>query len=98
MSKKEFPDRMSIGMLCGFLLPAIVFLIVFVVSSKDQSFGDYFSRIVRRDLLTHFISLCVFPNVFVFLIFNRFDKLYSARGVLAMTIIWALGVFLIKMI
>ncbi len=98
MSKKDFSNRMSTGMILGLVLPLIVFLLVFAFTSKDQSMGDYFARILRRDLLTHYMSICVFPNVFAFLIFNRLDKLYSSRGVLGITIIWALTVLLIKMV
>jgi hypothetical protein len=38
----------------------------------------------------------VFPNIIIFLIFNRLDMLRAARGVLAVTIIWAVIVFGVK--
>ena len=48
------------------------------------------------NIVTHILSLSVFPNVIVFLIFNRFDMLRASRGVLAATIVWAVIVFGIK--
>jgi len=98
MSNSNFSNRMSTGMLVGLILPIIVFIIVYLFSSDGQSFGSYLDRVGGRNLITHFISLCVFPNVFAFLIFNRFDKLQSSRGVLGITIIWAIVVFIIKML
>jgi len=38
----------------------------------------------------------VFPNIFLFLLFIRFDMLKSARGVLGITIFWAVLVFAVK--
>lgn len=98
MKRITIPDRMSTGFLIGLIFPILIFLVVFIITSGNRDLSYYLGRIHSRDVVTHFISLCVFPNVFTFLIFNRFDKYYSAKGVLGMTIIWALLVFLIKMI
>jgi len=97
-SNSSFIDRLATGLIIGLILPVLIFFIVFLVSSCDMGLKAYFDKIISRDVITHFISLCVFPNVFTFLLFNRFDKLRSSKGVLGMTIIWALVVFLIKLI
>ncbi|HUS87090.1 MAG TPA: hypothetical protein VMW76_07620 [Bacteroidales bacterium] len=97
MTKDRISNTFLTGFITGLVLPAIVFLVAFLVS-KDIDLKSYLQRIMDRNLVTHMMSLCVFPNVFAFLIFNRFDKLQSSRGVLGVTIIWALTVFLIKMI
>ena len=95
-NRKLLPDRMMTGFLTGLILPLLVFLIVWLVGGKGISLGEWLKTIADKDIITHFVSLCVFPNVFAFLLFNRLDRLYSARGVLGMTIIWALLVFIIK--
>ena len=98
IARRQIPDRMSTGLLVGLFFPLVVFFIVWLVAGNDRSLSQWLTAIADRDIITHFISLCVFPNVFAFLLFNRLDKLYSARGVLGMTIIWALLVFIIKFI
>jgi len=98
MKRINILDSMPTGFLVGFLLPLIIFIVVYFVTSGDRSFSDYISMIQRRNVVTHFISLSVFPNVFAFLLFYRFDREQSAKGVLGITIIWALTVFLLKMI
>lgn len=89
-------DKMISGIISGALLPMITGLIIYLFSSGHQSIHSYLARIVESDIITHAITICVFPNVFVFLIFNRYDMLNAAKGVLAMTIIWALVVFGVK--
>ena len=83
-------------MISGLMFPFIVGVIVFFFSSSEMSLGNYLSRLKESDIITHSITLCVFPNIFIFLIFNRFDMLHAARGILAITIIWAIIVFTLK--
>jgi hypothetical protein len=96
MTLPEKYDRMVTGLVCGLIFPFIIGIIIFLFSSGDLSLASYLHRLKESDIITHSITLCVFPNIFVFLIFNRFDMLRAARGMLAITIIWAILVFAVK--
>lgn len=89
-------DRELTGILSGFLLPVIILLFIWLFSSGGLSFSEYFRKLDYANIVTHILSLSVFSNVIVFLIFNRFDMLRASRGVLATTIVWAVVVFGIK--
>jgi hypothetical protein len=95
----KFPekyDKLFFGVISGLLFPFLVGIIIFLFSSGHQSLNTYLVRIVDSKIVTHSITLCVFPNIIIFMIFNRFDMLRATRGVLAMTIIWAVIVFGVK--
>jgi hypothetical protein len=96
MKATEKYDKLIIGLLSGFILPLLVGLIIFLFSADGKSLGSYLERIVDANIVTHAITLCVFPNIAVFLLFNRFDMLRALRGVLAATIVWAIAVFIVK--
>jgi hypothetical protein len=98
MSITEKYDKMFYGIMSGIVLPLLVGLVIYFFSAHGRSIWQYLSMINWANIVTHAISICVFPNVFIFLIFNRFDMLRAARGVLAITIIWAIAVFIIKFI
>jgi hypothetical protein len=98
MNRSEKYDRIYLGAITGFLAPVLIVLIMYLLSKEDKSLLEYFRRIVYADILTHIISLCVFPNIFLFLIYNRLDMLKAARGVLGITIFWAILVFSVKFI
>jgi len=85
------------GIVSGILLPLLVGLITFAFTSRGKGLLAYLERIVDANIMTHAITLCVFPNVLIFLLFNRFDMLRATRGVLAVTIAWAAIVFSIKL-
>jgi hypothetical protein len=96
MTFYEKYDRVITGLISGFVFPFIVGITIFLVSSGDISLGPYLLRLKESDIITHSITLCVFPNIFIFLLFNRFDMLHATRGVLAITIVWAVIVFAVK--
>ncbi|MBA4321658.1 MAG: hypothetical protein C0408_02455 [Odoribacter sp.] len=96
MKFTEKYDNLIFGLISGVLLPALVGLIIFAFTAHGRSLISYLERIAYGNIVTHAITLCVFPNVIIFLLFNRFDMLRAARGVLAITIVWASIVFGIK--
>jgi len=96
MTVPEKYDRLLSGVIAGFAIPILVGLAIFLFSSGEMSLWTYIERLRESDIITHSVTLCVFPNIFVFLIFNRFDMLRAARGTLAITIIWAILVFAVK--
>lgn len=89
-------DRIYTGAVAGLLLPILTLFLIYLFSSKGLSLSDYFSKIVTADIITHIISLSVLPNIIIFLIFNRLDMLRASRGVLGITLFWAIIVFAVK--
>jgi len=91
-------DKVFVGIISGLVFPFIIGLIIYLFTSGHQSVHLYLIRISETNIITHSITLCVFPNILIFLIFNRFDMLRATRGVLAITIVWAVIVFGIKLL
>lgn len=89
-------DTVLTGFLSGLLLPFVVGFFIFLFSGT-HSMSSFLERLADSDIITHTISLCVFPDVAIFLLFNRFDMLKASRGVLTVTILWAILVFGIKL-
>ena len=96
MNMSEKYDKLLTGIVSGLILPVITGLVIFFFTSHGTSIASYLDRISDANTVTHAITLCVFPNVFIFLLFNRFDMLRASRGVLAITIAWAITVFAVK--
>jgi hypothetical protein len=89
-------DKILLGAAAGFLLPVMISGAIWLFSPGDFKLTEYFIRLVDADIVSHIISLCVFPNVFLFLLLNRLDMLAATRGVLGITILWAVLVFVVK--
>ena len=91
-------DKQIVGFIAGLILPFLVGLVIYFFSNDGMSIIKYLEHLNRSNIVTHSISLCVFPNILIFFIFNRLDMLNTVRGVLAVTIIWALIVFGVKLL
>jgi hypothetical protein len=96
MKVHEKYDKIITGLISGLIFPFIIGLIIYLFSSNHESIQTYLGRIADSHIITHSITLCVFPNIIIFLIFNQFDMLKATRGVLAITIAWAIVVFGVK--
>ena len=96
MNRPDKLDRISAGAAAGFILPLLTGFLIYLFSSHGLSISEYFSQIVAADIITHIISLCVLTNVIIFLVFNRLDMLKASRGVLGITLAWAVVVFAVK--
>jgi hypothetical protein len=89
-------DSILIGVVSGLVFPFIIGTAIYLFSSDHQSLHSYLVRIADSSIITHSITLCVFPNILIFMLFNQFDMLRATRGVLAITIVWAVIVFAVK--
>jgi hypothetical protein len=96
MSLTERYDKLITGILSGFLFPFFIGLIIWLFTGHNHDLQSYLKRIADASIITHAITMCVFPNVLIFLLFNRFDMLRASRGVLGITMAWAIVVFIVK--
>jgi hypothetical protein len=96
MNFQERFDKIITGIAGGLLLPVIIVLIIFLFAKGDPPLAAWLRRIEQANIVTHIISICVFPNLIIFLIFNYFDMLKASKGVLVVTIVWAILVFCVK--
>lgn len=87
---------MYIGLVTGLLVPVIALLVFYLVFFNRLSPGEFLEGLIVRGKLSSVISLGVIPNLLVFFIFIWLNYLYSARGVLAATLIFALLVVITK--
>jgi hypothetical protein len=96
--KKNKLDNMGVGLLAGFVLPVVIFFVVYLIGEKKVSFPEYLQSLWRLQALVKLGSLCVFANVAVFWIFLQLKFEKAARGVLGATILYAFVVLISRAI
>jgi hypothetical protein len=80
----------------GILAPVLGFAIIYLVAFNELTIAAYLELLVSRKKMSSVISLSVIPNLLLFFIFIWLNYLYSARGVLASTLLFALIVVVTK--
>ena len=98
MKSVEKYNNLRIGLILGILSPLLGFLVIYGVAFRGLSLSEYVDLLIYNKKLSSIISLSVIPNLLLFFIFIWLNYLYSARGVLASTLIFALVVVLTKFI
>jgi hypothetical protein len=88
---------MLTGIISGILIPVIAFFIFFLLTRNGLTLDLFIRRMIEVDKVTEVMSISVFANIVIFLLFNRFDMLRASKGVLGITIVWAFLVFGIKL-
>lgn len=91
-------DQILIGLLIGLILPVIIFFITYKVKYDDLEFMVYLQQIWQMKILLKILSLCVFPNLGVFLLFLRIKYERAARGVVMATFMYAFLVLIAKLL
>lgn len=94
--KKNNFDNTAVGFFAGLFLPVVIFFAVFFFSEKGLSFSSYIKNMWQLHALVKLGSLCVFANIAIFMGFIKLKYDKAARGVLAVTILYAFGVLISK--
>ncbi len=86
------------GFILGVILPLISLTAFYLFRYNDISVPEFLRFIYFRDILSPLLSLNILPNLILFFIFIRNDFLFSARGVLLSTFLFAGLVIIFKVI
>jgi len=97
MQVTERYNKVITGVISGIVMPVIAFLIFFLFTRNGLPMVQYLDRVAETGKTTEVMSVAVFSNILIFLLFNRFDMLQASKGVLGITFIWAFIVFGIKL-
>ena len=96
--KQNQYDKLLIGWLIGTIVPLVFFLIVFMVKYSQLDFIVFVKNMWQMKIFLKLLSLCVFPNLGIFMIYlnRKFDN--AARGIILATFMYAFLVLIAKLI
>jgi len=89
-------NKFWLGFLLGVGFPLVSFMLYFLFRFRDLSFSDYLLILIQTGKYVHVISLAVFSNLIPFMFFVRTNRFKSGRGVMAITILFVISVFVMK--
>lgn len=88
---------MLIGWLLGTIVPVIFFLIVYLVKYRETDLIIWVKQLWQMKIFLKLFSLCVFPNLGIFMLFVNKKMYQSGRGVILATFIFAFLVLITKL-
>lgn len=98
--QQKQPEKLNymwLGILSGALLPTVFFMLYYLFRFGYMPFSAFIHRLLETNTIIHVLSLAVFPNLGLFMLFVRGNRLRSGRGVLLATILYAVVAFIVKL-
>jgi hypothetical protein len=90
-------DNLKLGLLLGFLLPPIVFIVIYFMRFGSYGLVDFFETFLQESrLITFFSAWCLVANIGLFTIYINTNRYRTARGIFFVTIGYGLGFLLLK--
>jgi hypothetical protein len=86
------------GLILGLVTPLMVFVIIYFARFSGWSFGEYAREFVRQNqLITFFGVWCLVGNIALFTYYINTTRDKTAKGIFAVTLIYGIGVLLLKL-
>ncbi|MCL2073143.1 MAG: hypothetical protein FWH18_04425 [Marinilabiliaceae bacterium] len=86
---KDKLDKQLYGILLGLILPPITTFVFYSVRYYgDLSFFEFLQALFGLQSLGKLLSICVLPNLFVFLIAMKINYLWIVRGIIIATVVF----------
>ena len=95
MAKKKTLDSLILGISIGFLLPVVIFLVVYYIKYSSGTYTYLGIKNVLGTIVPKVMSLCTIANLIPFYFFLQTNRMLAVRGVLIGTIAVAAIVFLV---
>jgi len=92
-------NKQIIGLITGLLLPIIFGFLLFEGRyDGDLGFGEFLYSLFRLHSLGKLISISVLPNLLVFFLAIRTERLLAARGIVLATVLWAVATMVVRIL
>lgn len=96
MKPKAKFNSTYLGCFLGIIVPFITVYIFYLYKYQTLTFVNFLKRLDAVNIASAIVSLCAIPNLFVFFIFIWINYLYTARGVVFATMLYAVFVVCLK--
>ena len=92
-------DNLQLGMALGFVLPLLVFLLIYLVRFSESSLTEFIQTFAaQKGLITFFGVWCLVSNIALFTYYVNTQKDKTAKGIFAITLLYGIGILLAKVL
>ena len=92
-------DDLRLGMALGLLGPVVGLLVIYFLKFSSSSLSDFLSEfITRKNITTSVGALCLLANAVLFTLYINTHKDNTAKGIFLTTVIYGIGILVLKII
>ncbi len=91
-------DNLRLGIILGLITPLIVFAIVYYARFSGYTFEEFIDLFFReKQIITFWGVWCLVGNIALFTYYINTNKDKTAKGIFAVSLIYGIGVLLLKL-
>lgn len=94
-------DNLSLGIVLGLLTPLVAFFLyyLFVIMPNHIGLGDFLQAMKEnKHMIPKVVSICLVLNGAVFYVYTQKRKDITAKGIFLVTMLYAIGILLLKLL
>jgi ABC-type antimicrobial peptide transport system permease subunit len=92
-------DNLRLGLFLGLIGPLIGLTVIYFISFSSFSFLEYLDYFMHDNkVITRVGTFSLLANAFLFAIYVHFDKSETFKGIFIMTLIYGIGILVLKII
>ena len=91
-------DKLQLGLVLGLLGPVVGLLVIYLIKFSSSSFGVFLEEFFSNNkLITSIGSLALLANVILFTIYINTHRDKTARGIFLVTLLFGIGILILKL-
>jgi hypothetical protein len=92
-------DDLRLGLILGLFGPVVGLLVIYFLKFSSFSFADFLSEFTsKKNLTTSVGALCLLANAVLFTLYINTHRDNTAKGIFLTTVIYGIGILVLKII
>lgn len=92
-------DNLKLGLVLGLIGPILGLVVIYFINYSAASFSDFLSLFFNDNrLITSIGSLSLLANVVLFTLYINTHRDFTARGIFIVTLIYGIGILILKIL
>ena len=92
-------DNLKLGLVLGLFGPVVGLLVIYLLKFSSYSLSDFLDEFVSKKSLTTSVgALCLLANAVLFTLYINTHKDNTAKGIFLTTVIYGIGILVLKII
>ena len=94
--ESKVANSIILGVFLGIIIPIIAVIFFNYDVNKNLTVTEFYYSMQDKGIMSSILSLAGIPNLMMFFIFLKLNKIKTVKGIMGATILLAITVFIVK--
>ncbi len=94
--ESKVANNIILGFILGVLIPIIAVIFFNYSVNKNLTITEFYYSMQEKGIMSSILSLTGIPNLMMFFLFLKLNKIKTVKGLMLATVLLAITVFIVK--